>query len=204
MTPRFYPAIKPKRLNQGWGTWNPDVYGQFGFKRHNGRDWQLAPSKKIFAPYDYVVARRGYQPDGGGNFVGIISVDAFDFPDFTCATPEGVAIPFKAGKFKVLSDFLHCEKILVNEGEIGHAGDLLAIGDNTGFSTGPHCHQQDRRILWDGKVISTVDVNEANNSFDPSQFEATIYAEDIAGSVIALRQQIAYLTMKLAALIKGK
>ncbi len=45
------------------------------------------------------------------------------------------------------------------------------MGDNTGFSTGPHCHTQWRRINWNGGTnYTTVDINEANNSFDPTQF----------------------------------
>lgn len=202
--PKFYPAIKPQVFNQKWGTWNPTVYSQFGFKRHNGRDWQLSPSKMIYAPFDYVVARRGYQPEGGGNFVGLISLDSFDFPDFVCTTPEGTTIAFKTGKYKVLSDFLHCEEIYVSEANRGLAGDLIAKGDNTGFSTGPHCHQQDRRITWDGKVITTVDINDANNSFDPTQFESTIYAEDVHPMILSLRQEVGALTLKLAAIIRGK
>ncbi len=204
MSPKLYRTMKPQIFSQGWGTFNPTVYQQFGFTRHNGRDLKLSPSAKIYAPFDYVVARRGYQPEGGGNFVGLISLDSFDFPSFTCTTPENVIIPFKEGKYQILSDFLHCQTILVNEGDKGHAGDLIAIGDNTGFSTGPHCHQQDRRIIWDGKVITTVDTNDANNSFDPTQFESTIYAEDIPSTIVSLRQQIAQLMIILSALIRGR
>jgi murein DD-endopeptidase MepM/ murein hydrolase activator NlpD len=77
------------------------------------------------------------QPNGGGIFVGIVS-DPFNFPAFTNTTPDGVVVHFVAGTYRVLVDLLHCESISVKEGETVVAGQQVAIGDNTGFSTGPH------------------------------------------------------------------
>lgn len=199
----MYDVIKPRILNQGWGTYDPATYSPFGFSRHNGRDLRLSPSKKIYAPFDYTVVRKGFQPEGGGIFLGIIS-ESFDFPYFTCKTPEGVIIQFQAGTYRILTDLLHLNSILVNEGDKGVAGDLLAIGDNTGKSTGEHCHQQDRRVTWDFKTFTTVDTNDANNSFDPTQFLTGIYAEDLPQKISALRLQVAQLIQQLAELIKGR
>lgn len=176
MTPFYYP-IKPHILNQGWGTYDPKDYEQFGFTRHNGLDHKLAIDNKIYAPCNGTVVRKGFQPNGGGIFMGMIT-NEFNFPAFDCKTPEDITESFPALKAKVLIDFLHLELITVNEGDMVVRGQLIAIGDNTGFSTGPHCHTQWRRVTWDGKVINTLDVNDANNSFDPTQFFNGKYAAD--------------------------
>lgn len=177
-SPRMYDVAKPRIINQKWAVHDPATYSQFGFEDHNGRDLALPQSKKLYSPFDGTIVRKGFQPNGGGVFLGIIS-EPFDFPQFTCTTPDGRIFSYSAGSFRILTDLLHLESISVNEGDKIKAGDLLCIGDNTGFSTGPHCHQQDRRVLWDGKTITTVDVNTANNTFDPTQFLTGIYAEDI-------------------------
>jgi murein DD-endopeptidase MepM/ murein hydrolase activator NlpD len=71
---------------------------------------------------------------------------------------------------RVLMDFLHLKQINAIEGTHYHVGDVLAVQDNTGFSTGPHTHIQPRRVTWDGITITTLDKNDANNSFDPTKF----------------------------------
>ena len=179
MDPKFYYPIKPHVLTQGWGTLNPEVYSQFGFTRHNGLDHKLAPDNKIYAPCNGIIVKRAFQPNGGGIFVGMITGES-DFPAFQNTTPDNAIVDFPALKARVLIDFLHCQNILVNEGDIVVKGQLIAIGDNTGFSTGPHCHTQWRRVSWDGKVINTLDINDANNSFDPTQFFNGKYAADLS------------------------
>ena len=160
-----YPA-KPYKLNQAWGT-----------------------NKKIRAPFDGVCIKIGYQPNGGGNFLGFISKNYYEFGD---------------GKVcQVLLDFLHCESISVKGGQDCEEGDELAIGDNTGFSTGTHTHIQPRRVSWDGISIQTIDKNDANNSFDIVPYFTGDYAEDIwklKQSILTLT--IEFLKLKVALLLK--
>lgn len=180
----YYPA-KPYRLNQAWGIKNP-AYEQFGFSEHNGIDIALGDDKRLYAPCNGTVVRIGNQPQGGGIFFGIMT-DYYDWND---------------GKYRVLIDFLHCEQLLVHEGQVLQTGDLMAIADNTGFSTGPHTHIQPRRVKWwnglFGDAISweTLDVNEANNSFDPIPYFNGFAAKDYAlvstlQKLIALYKQLA-------------
>jgi hypothetical protein len=58
--------IEPHDLTQAWGIYRPEIYGQFGFKRHNGLDHRLAPDHKIFAPCNGTVLVIDNQPTGGG------------------------------------------------------------------------------------------------------------------------------------------
>jgi len=178
-------ALKPYRCNQKWGIYN-SAYIPFGFSHHNGEDYALlndsgAPVRErniyYHLPGNAQVVRVGFQPNGGGNFVGIVSDDPYDFED---------------GNYYVLVDFLHCKQVLVKEGDQIKRGQLIAIANNTGFSTGPHCHIQYRRerfilapanlpesyrVRGDQQMID-VDRNDMNNSFDPAPFYTGNYAQD--------------------------
>jgi len=201
MKPEFYRSIKPEYINQKWGVYNPAVYSQFGFSRHNGVDLRLSSDKKIYAAFSGVVYRRGYQPDGGGIFVSVIS-DEYDFPAFSCTTPDGEVFHFQAGKYRVLLDYLHLDTILVNEGDRIEAGSLVAIGDNTGKSTGEHCHEQWRRVTWDGSAVIDADSNDANNSFNPNRFYTMTYAVDLEKTKNLLILTLGLATQLLALLKK--
>lgn len=185
MKPEFSRPITPYIVNQPYGVLDPSTYSQFGFIRHNGVDLRLSADKVVRSPFAGTVVRVGtpenglWQPNGGGIFVGIVS-DPMEFPAFTNRTPDGIAVLFPAGTYRVLVDFLHCESISVKEGDTVEALQPVAIGDNTGFSTGPHCHTQWRRINWFGGTnYQTVDKNNANDSFDPTQFFAAPDSEAI-------------------------
>lgn len=192
-----YLPIKPFILTQGWATYNPAVYSQFGYSNHNGIDAKIVPGALINAPYDGTIIRTGNQPTGGGLFCGLLSSAPFDFPAFSCATPDGKIVSFPAATCYVLMDFLHQDRLVVGEGQQVKAGDVIGIQDNTGFSTGPHTHVQPRReylkaivnnkpdvqpsyrILGNNYLVD-VDTNAANNSFDPTQFWNGMYAADIS------------------------
>jgi len=173
-----YP-VKPWKVNQEWGIYNP-AYQRFGFTRHNGTDVALGINANIAAPFPGTIIRPStkengqWQPNGGGVFVSLISDEKFDFPDGLSAY--------------VFADFLHCDHLLVQEGQHVSLGDTIAIADNTGFSTGPHTHIQLRRCaiepggqyVINGKQahLAWLDQNEANNSFDPTPYYSGTYAID--------------------------
>lgn len=170
-----YPKpIKPLVLTQPWGVYRPDVYSQFGFNRHNGIDVAKVPNKLISCPINGIVVRVGNQPNGGGIFVSIC---------------DGAN----------LWDFLHCESIIVQEGQKVEVGQPLAYQDNTGLSTGPHTHIQVRPVdNWDGfKQWNYIMKNDANNSADP----LTLFTEDYAEDIWALKQKKSILE-KLISLYK--
>jgi len=171
----FYPII-PHKQNQGWGTYDPKDYAQFGFDRHNGIDVAIGQDALVRAPFNGSLFQIGNQPNGGGIYLGFISDDTFDFDAFTCTTPDGVAIEFPAMKARVMIDFLHLKSISATVDAEYKTGGVLAVQDNTGFSTGPHTHIQPRRVSYDGKVLTFLDTNDAHGSFDPTQFFNKFYA----------------------------
>lgn len=157
-----YPRpIKTIVVTQPWGVYS-SIYNRFGFKRHNGTDYRHGKSKIISCPFDGTVVRTGNQPSGGGIFLGVMNVDG-----------------------DMLLDFLHCEKLLVKEGDAVKEGQPLAIQGNTGFSSGTHSHIQARPAIgWNGQSGAALQwheavKNEANNSIDPETLWSTDYAEDI-------------------------
>ena len=154
-----YP-VNPHRVNQSWGIYNP-VYEKFGFSRHNGIDIGLKNGQPIYCPIDAKIVKVGNQPSGGGVFVGLLSTQEYQFDDGKSAY--------------VLIDFLHCQSIEVNEGQLVLTGDFIAFGDNTGFSTGSHTHMQCRRVTKD---LTSIDSNDANNTFDQSLYWNGYYATD--------------------------
>jgi murein DD-endopeptidase MepM/ murein hydrolase activator NlpD len=197
-------SVYPWALNQQWGTLDPKDYSQFDFTRHNGQDVHMGSDKLVRAPFAGTLVRTGNQPTGGGIFCGFLSDDTFDFDAFVCKTPalaadgspDGIEISFPAAQARVLIDFLHLESISAIEGQHYNEGDVLAIQDNTGFSTGPHTHEQHRReyvkpipggmdvspayrVLGDN-YLEDVDKNDANNSFDPTSFYTGTYAQTAA------------------------
>jgi murein DD-endopeptidase MepM/ murein hydrolase activator NlpD len=186
----FPKPIKPWAVTQAWGVYNP-AYQRFGFSHHNGTDVALGTDNLIRAPFAGTIIRAAtqengqWQPNGGGIFVSLISDQIYDFDDSVRAF--------------VLADFLHCEKLLVQEGQHVILGQPLAIADNTGFSTGPHTHIQLRReqkvpahsattastasayrIVDDVFLLEDIDKNDMNDSFDPIAYYTSTYAIDAA------------------------
>lgn len=174
----FYP-VNPWKLNQPYGVPNPALYSQFGFTCHNGVDVAHGSDKLVRAPFNGIIVRMGYQPNGGGIFLGIISKEKYDFPD--------------GKRCQVLIDSLHHASNLVKEGQEVPVGSVLAIQGNTGLSTGPHTHFQFRRVDWDGANFTVLDKNDANGSFDPTPYWTGVYAQNYETTRQTLIKYVSYL-----------
>jgi hypothetical protein len=59
-------------------------------------------------------------------------------------------------------------------------GEVIGLGGNTGYSTGPHTHLRLRRLKLVGARYMQIDTNEAQNSIDPIPYFTGQYAADIA------------------------
>lgn len=199
----YYP-VKPHLVNRPWGFEDP-LYQQFGFNRHNGVDLALVNGQEICAPMPGNIINIGNDPTGSGIFVSLVSDEQYYFSD---------------GKTTfVLLDFFHCQRILVNIGDHVELGQTIALGDNTGITTGAHTHIQPRREylkeLPDSATVhayrirdinygfTDVDTNNANNTFDPEPYWNQKYAADYNPTEVSrLTTVIKSLTLALNNLMK--
>lgn len=209
-----YP-VNPWSVTQPWGVYDPR-YKQFGFTAHNGVDCRLGADRTIYAPHAGTVVRAYtkenglWQPAGGGVFLTTLTDEQYDFDD--------------GQKCYVLEDFLHCERLLVKDGDHVEVGQAIAIADNTGFSTGPHTHIQLRRevmqpytgqpglspfrIRGNDYALFDVDKNNANNSFDPAPYYSLTYVIPLVPSEEEKKKglllQIISLYQQIISLYKGR
>lgn len=123
--------ILPAQITQKFGE-RPDTYAQFGMKGHNGIDYHTkfpdTPDGKrnVLAPYWGIVRETGNDgtKTGYGKFLRI------DLPD---------------GAQIVLG---HLASFKVKAGDAIEPGQIIAIADNTGFSTAAHLHFGYRPPNW--------------------------------------------------------
>lgn len=157
----------PYFQNQRWGVFNPEVYLRFGFTNHNGEDVKLGIDALVCAPVKIKIVQIGNHPKGAGIFVSGITIDAFD---------EWLASGPKA--YKVYFTFMHLKEVLCKVGDVLDIGDLIAVGDNTGFSTGQHTHMFAGRVAEENGSYKFVDesLKHADYSFDHTKYYNGEYA----------------------------
>jgi murein DD-endopeptidase MepM/ murein hydrolase activator NlpD len=125
-----YPLPKPMHITS-----------KFGFRRgrsHNGIDMKLTTGDTVVAPIRGMVRITGNngRRKGYGNFIVIRHYNGLE-------TVYG-----------------HLSKILVKENQVVEAGELIALGGNTGRSTGSHLHWEIRYL---GNPINPEDVIDFEN-----------------------------------------
>lgn len=165
---KIYQPFEPVLITQGWGVPNP-AYQQFGFSRHNGIDMVGRvdlPKFPLYCPVKgFFVWQVRNSPDGGGNEFYLISKEDLVIGDKVC---------------RAMLVFMHNEKVLVQAGYEPALGELISVGDSTGFSTGPHLHMGLYRVSYNGSQVFKLDTNDANNSYDPAPFMVKESAQDNA------------------------
>jgi murein DD-endopeptidase MepM/ murein hydrolase activator NlpD len=173
-----YP-FKPFIVTQRWGVENSAYAKEFGdpnWTQHNGIDANVGKTGDIryqtefpiYCPVEgFTVLSTEFRPKGSGNAVWLISDEPLRMWD--------------REDLHAYIGFMHGKKILVKAGDKPKLGELLMIGDNTGFSTGPHCHMGLYRVEYNGqRIVRYNDTNHANMSFDPEPFFTKTYAIDRA------------------------
>lgn len=149
----LYSPVKPYKVNQAFGQNANAYYAQQGLKGHPGIDLMAIHGQPIYASHDGVCEPQ--IDDHGGNGVVIIS-----------------DIQANGKQFKTLYWHLIEDDAVVHTGQRVKAGDLIGYADNTGQSTGDHCH-------W-GLCFFPQDNSNGYNGFtDPQPYFNGKYAEDI-------------------------
>lgn len=96
---------------------NPDYYGQFGLAGHEGVDYGTPNGTPFIAPFDGIILRDTFNDKDYGNFTVVWD------PTQLCAVW-----------------FCHLQDVTTIAGVKVTKGEILGHTNNTGNTTGPHCH----------------------------------------------------------------
>lgn len=96
-------------------------YRESFHRMHKGVDIALNVGDPVVAALPGVVGRIGYEPGGYGHFIILVHSDGVE------------------------TRYAHLNGVTATLGQIVFAGDKIAIGGNTGNSTGPHLHFEVRK-----------------------------------------------------------
>lgn len=187
----FYYPFKPFYTTQKWGEENPTYKENgFPFSRHNGVDANVGRNNRdsdkflVYCPIANLrVHSVKWRPNGAGHGIYLISKDKVMMDGMYCYA------------YLVL---FHAHKILVPAGYEPKLGELIMIADNTGFSTGPHTHIGLYRVDYDGKALTFLDRNDADNSIDPFKFLTNEYAVDKADVATLVKSGLRYYSYLLS------
>jgi len=94
----------------------PDAYTRWGMTAHNGIDFKLHRRWKVKTAHSGIITKAKFN-QGFGWYIEITDV---------------------SGRFK--TRYAHAEKLLKQVGDYVTAGEVIMLGDSTGFSTGDHLH----------------------------------------------------------------
>jgi hypothetical protein len=147
--------------------WHP-IYRAMRF--HHGVD--VRGAFPLLVPHDGVVKHIGWDPEGGGNVLGISHEGVETIP--------GVPV----GPTSIVTFYYHGrDRTNLSLGQSVTRGELMYHSGSTGFSTGDHCHMEVRRGpngTWgdtlnpehylNGKVAETV--LEINGKLDSATWKA--------------------------------
>lgn len=121
-----YP-LKNIYVTQDFGSNATDVYAGLGLKGHNGIDFRAPDSTPVLAAHDGRVVSAGY--DGAGGLTIVIRTEK-EFED----------VDGKPTMWKTIYCHLLRGSLKVTGGDNVKVGQIIALADNTGLSTGSHLH----------------------------------------------------------------
>jgi len=181
----WYPC-KPFRVNQLFGENSIDFYKSIGLKGHNGIDLFAPDGFPVRAAHDGSVTFTGEDGSGGLGVV-IRTNESFEYKD---------------GETYYKTIYWHLQKgsIRVKAGDKVKAGDLIALADNTGKSTGSHLHFGLKPIYQGEEEWNWMNMEQKNGyagAIDPLPYFNGYYAEDnkkvvaiLQGLVMALQRLV--------------
>lgn len=179
----FYPTDS-YFVGQKFGQCSPAVcakYKEFGLKAHNGEDLHAPDGAIVRAAHDGVVTFAG--EDGAGGLIVVIRTLDKRVYGLNGAYFKSIYCHLKKNSFRVKAS----QKVKV--------GDIIALADNTGFSSGSHLHfglkpvrpgEQD--WVWDNVEQD----NGYRGAIDPAPYWNKIHAKD-AQTVLQKLQSALYI-----------
>lgn len=183
----WYP-VKPFHLNQGWGT-RGDYYQANGINivGHNGWDFWAPDSWLVRAAHDGIVEYVGRDDKGG---LGIVLVTEKEFVYGNTSAYYKTIYWHLKEKMEV--------NIFVKQGDRVKVGQVIALADNTGLSTGSHLHFGLKAMKKDanGNFYNIEQNNGYLGAIDPTPYWNKYYAEDYEQVMKNLNEQKT-LAMKL-------
>lgn len=121
-----------------------------GTNGHNGIDFAVPNGTEIIAPIDMFISQSGIDSKGGIYFVGEVRED-------------------QNTRYELI--FVHNKINLVVPGIRIKKGEVVAISDNTGWSSGPHLHFGVRVETYDVQNNAWFRINNNNKGYiDPLPF----------------------------------
>jgi len=147
------------------------ITSNFGKRRrrfHYGIDLKVQIGDTIYAAFDGKVRLTQFERRGYGNYVVLRHHNGFE------------------------TIYGHLSRFLVNEDDVVKSGDPIALGGNTGRSTGPHLHWEFRFlgkpinpiqiVDFDNKVCHRDSYTVTNGSFNYAGANSRTYAKSTKGA----------------------
>lgn len=185
----LYHPIKPALINQKFG--NPgSIYANLGIVAHNGIDYIADEGQPIRASHDGIVTYAG--EDGAGGLTVVVRTETqFDYKDGESFF-KTIYCHLQKGSFKVKAS----DKV--------KTGDILALADNTGMSTGTHLHFGFKPVYpgeEDWKWFNLEQENGYKGAIDPEPYFNGFYAEDAVK--VGIIKEMLNLCIKLYEILAG-
>lgn len=188
----FYP-VRPFFVFQGFGQCHPavcDIYRkQLGLAGHNGLDVRASHGQIVRAAHDGIVTFAG--EDGSAGY-GVV-IRTHDKREYN------------GGEVHMKSIYWHLKKdgIFVYAGQSVKVGDIIALADNTGLSTGDHLHFGLKPLAQgeaDWQWYNVEQNNGYGGAIDPAPYFTGMYADDYA----SILSKIHSIALQLQALFSRK
>lgn len=155
---------------QKFGECHPNVcakYHEFGLKGHNGEDLYAATGDIVRAAHDGEVTFAG-EDGASGQLIVIRTLEKFQYG-------------MEGAYFKTLYVHLKKGSFRVKAGDKVKTGDIIALANNTGFSTGSHLHfglkpvkKGEKAWQWDNAEND----NGYRGAIDPAPYWSGFHAKD--------------------------
>ena len=177
-TPLFALPNQFITITQPFGT-NGEWYRENGINilGHNGIDYIARDGQEVYATHDGVVMR--IETDSmGGRGLDLRTSEKYEF--------EGQEVYFK-------SRYWHLLDWEVSEGQQVKRGDVIALANNSGFSTGSHLHFELKPLKDD--FTNLLSTNGYYGAIDPAPY---MLQNDMEHIIIGDNQYLRYSPLKIA------